>query len=417
MTNTPTRAGLPPFDLKGWSAQDVADPYPVFRRYREAAPVHREVTDAAGPATFYVFGHDEVAKVLSSPVYGRDARRANEGSAQPPPLVPAGHSALRTMVENWLVFLDPPRHTELRSVLNQEFSPAVVSDLRGRIEEIAAGLLADLAGARKTDLVESFCAPFPILVISELLGVPAERRAWLRDRAVALQQASSSRAALREDAHQVADEAARDLAGYFAELAARRRSRPGDDLVSLLVSAQTRGEPLRDDEIVATCVHLMTAGHETTTNVLSKSVVTLAARPEALKALRAAPGIPAAAVEELVRFDSPVQSVTRWAYRDERLAGHDVPRGSKMVAMLGAAGRDPGRFADPDSLVLDREAGRNVGFGLGIHYCLGATLARAEIEIGLGLLLEALGEFTVDSVVYPYDMVFHGPSRLMLRLS
>ncbi|WP_200303562.1 cytochrome P450 [Streptomyces adelaidensis] len=416
MRHTSAGGTLPPFDLKGWSAEDVADPYPVYRRYREASPVHRGA-DATGHDTFYVFGHDEVTEVLSGQAYGRSARVAQKGSPSPPTMVPSDRVALRSLVENWLVFLDPPRHTELRSLLNVEFSPRVVSNLRDRITEIATGLLTAMAGAREIDLLESFSAPLPILVISELLGVPREDWDWMRDRAVALQEASSSRAAVRADAYQVADTAARELTVYFGELAARRRAGDGDDLVSLLVRAQTRGGPLSDDEIVATCVHLMTAGHETTTNVLGKSVLALATRPQELARLRAVRRIPAAAVEELVRFDSPVQSVSRWAYRDERLAGHDIPRGSKIVAMLGAANRDPARFATPDTLVLDRPAGRNIGFGLGIHYCLGATLARAEIEIGVGLLLQALGEFTVTSVDYAHDMVFHGPSRLMLHRS
>ncbi|MEU0685719.1 cytochrome P450 [Streptomyces uncialis] len=419
MTPATATAALPPFGLTGWPAERLADPYPVYRRYRAAARVHRAEPDGTVP-TFYVLGHDEVAKVLSAPVYGRSPRRATGAAA--PATVPDGHSALRSMVENWLVFLDPPRHTELRSLLNREFTPGVVTDLRGRIQDIAVGLLTELtAEAARTgtvDLVERFSAPFPILVISELLGVDRTDWAWLREQAVGVQQASGSRAALRPDAHLVAETAARELDSYFLELAARRRAEPAADLVSLLVSAQTRGEPLTDAEIVATCVHLMTAGHETTTNVLSKSVLTLTARPAQLARLRAAPLVPAPAVDELVRFDPPVQAVTRWAYRDVVLGGHHVPRGSKLFAVLGAANRDPVRFPDPDTLDLER-GGRNLAFGLGIHYCLGAGLARTEIEIGLGLLLRALaalGDSEVDEVHYPYDLVFHGPERLTLRL-
>ncbi|MFB9902319.1 cytochrome P450 [Allokutzneria oryzae] len=389
---------LPPFDLQGWDAADVRDPYPVYQRYLAASPVH------AVDGNYYVFGHAAASKVLSSQVFGR-----RSGSGGGP--VPSGHSVLRTMVENWLVFLDPPRHTELRAVLNKEFSPTVVSNLRERITTIAKELLAELPSQGAFDLVESFSAPFPILVISELLGVPRDHWDWLRGQAVDLQEASSSRAARNPDAHKIAEGAARELHAYFTDLARRRRADPGVDLVSLMVSAQTRGEPLSSDEIVATCVHLMTAGHETTTNVLSKAVLTLASRPAALAELRSS-GVTPAAVEELTRFDSPVQAVSRWAYEDSTVDGVPIPRGSKVMVMLGAANRDPARFTAPDELVLDRPAGRNVSFGLGIHYCLGANLARAEIEIGLSLLLGALGEFTVDSAEYPYDMVFHGPSHV-----
>ncbi|MET9633272.1 cytochrome P450 [Lentzea sp. NPDC006480] len=388
-----TVSTLPPFDLRDWADDDVRNPYPVFERYRAESPIH--VADG----TYYVFSHAAASTVLSSPIFGR-----RSGGGGP---IPAGHSILRTMVNNWLVFLDPPRHTELRSVLNREFSPSVVTSLRDRITAIAQDLLAGLPG--EFDLVERFSAPFPILVISELLGVPREKWDWLRSQAVALQEGSSSRAARNPDAHKIAEGAARELHDYFSALAEERRTAPGDDLVSLMVGK------LKPDEIVATCVHLMTAGHETTTNVISKAVLTLSARPDALRALRG--GVTAAAIEELVRFDSPVQAISRWAYEDVTVAGTEIPKGSKVMVMLGAANRDPAKFDEPGELKLDRDGGRSVSFGLGIHYCLGATLARVELEIGLGLLLDRLGEFTVDSVEYPYDMVFHGPHQVMVRKS
>ncbi|MTJ61505.1 cytochrome P450 [Nocardia seriolae] len=398
---------LPPFTLTDWEAADIENPYPVYRRYREVAPVH-----FGADRSYYLLGHDAVAAVLSDRTFGR--RAPDSGSAAP--MVSGRHSALRTMVENWLVFLDPPRHTRLRSVISREFSPPLVAGLRDRIAEIAASLLADCAGKAEFDLVQAFSAPLPILVISELLGVPAADWEWLRNRAVAVQEASSVRAAARgADAFRIADAAAGELAGYFLSLAAERRRTPGADLVSLLVGASLHGTALSAEEIASTCAHLMMAGHETTTNVLGKSVLALAAHPDALAAVRAGGGLSSAAVEELVRFDGPVQAVTRWAYADARVGGVDIPRGAKVVAVLGAANRDPAHFPDPDVLLLDRRAGRNVGFGLGIHYCLGAALARAELEIGLGLLLRALGEFTVTSVEFPNDMVFHGPSALWLR--
>ena len=395
-----TQTILPPFSLQGWADADVRNPYPRYERYLAESPVH------LADGVYYVFGHDAASTVLSSQVFGR---RPTSGGPVPP-----GHSALRTMVENWLVFLDPPRHTELRSVVNREFSPTVVTNLRPRITEIAVDLLRDLP--RVFDLVETFSAPLPILVISELLGVLPDRWSWLRRQAVDLQEASSSRAARNPRAHEIADRAAGELRDYFLALADERRASPGADLLSLMVSAQTNGEPLSSDEIVATCVHLMTAGHETTTNVLSKAVLTLSSRRPELAGLRSSEVGPAA-VEELVRIDPPVQAVSRWAYADATVAGVRIPRGSKLMVMIGAVNRDPARFTAPTELQLDRSGGRGLSFGLGIHYCLGATLARAEIEIGLGLLLAALGEFTVESVEYPYDLVFHGPSSVIVSRS
>jgi cytochrome P450 len=395
-----TETILPPFSLQGWADADVRNPYPRYERYLAESPVH------LADGVYYVFGHDAASIVLSSQVFGR--RPASGGP------VPTGHSALRAMVENWLVFLDPPRHTELRSVVNREFSPTVVTNLRPRITEIAVDLLRDLP--RVFDLVETFSAPLPILVISELLGVPRERWSWLRRQAVGLQEASSSRAGRNPRAHEIAERAAGELRDFFLALADERRASPGADLLSLMVSAQTSGEPLSSDEIVATCVHLMTAGHETTTNVLSKAVLTLSSRRPELAGLRSSKVDPAA-VEELVRIDPPVQAVSRWAYADATVGGVEIPRGSKLMVMLGAVNRDPARFTAPTELQLNRSAGRGLSFGLGIHYCLGATLARAEVEIGLGLLLAALGEFTVESVAYPYDLVFHGPSSVVVSRS
>jgi cytochrome P450 len=412
-------ATLPRFDLKGWDRKDIADPYPVYRRYRETAPVHRGASGTGAPDTFYVFSHDEVVRVLSSRRFGRDARvaSADPGAVSVP--IPAEYRALRAIVENWLVFLDPPRHTELRSQLSAQFSPSVVAGLRPRISQIAHELLERLGERGEADLVECFAAPFPILVVSELLGVPKEHHGWLRANAVALQEASTSRSRSGAGGHARAEAASREFTRYFRREVRRRRGEDRGDLLTLLVRARDGGAPLSVDGIVGTCVHLLTAGHETTTNFLAKAVLALRAHPQVLDELRGAPELTPGAVEELLRYDPPVQAVTRWAYRNVRLGGHEVPRGSRVVALLGSANRDPARFPRPDVPDVHRPADRHVGFGLGIHYCLGATLARAEAEIGLRALLYGLpglgrGGQRVD---YADDMVFHGPARLVLTLS
>ncbi|HEY6423086.1 MAG TPA: cytochrome P450 [Pseudonocardiaceae bacterium] len=331
--------------------------------------------------------------------------------------MPAGYDSLRRIVLNWLVFLDPPQHTQLRSLVNKEFSPKVVAALCTRIQDIATNLIATLREKPIIELVDDFAAPFPILVISELLGVPEDLCSWFRECAVSLQEASTTRAGRHADGYATAETAAQELAGYFRQEAQRRRGKGHHDLVSLLVQARERGELLTDDEIVATCIHLLTAGHETTTNLICKSVLALLGNPEVLHELRAHPELMRNAVDELVRYDSPVQMVTRWAYRDEVLRGRGIHRGDKVVLVLGSANRDPRQFSDPDSLCLHRSASRHCGFGLGIHYCLGATLARAEAEIGLTTLFESLPQLSLtdEPVRYAEDMVFHGPARLVLR--
>jgi cytochrome P450 len=393
-----------PFDLEGLSSFDVANPYPLYREYLAADPVHHN-----GQA-WHVFGYDDVAQVLTSREYGR---RGPGGRATP---VSTAHDTLRRMVENWLVFLDPPRHTELRSLLVKEFSPKVVAGLRERVRTIAEELIGDLGETSEIDLVEAFAAPLPILVISELLGVPADLREWFRRCAMDLQEASTARAGRNPDAYARADAAATDLVEFFTgEL--NNRKPDDEDLVALLVNAQRRGEALTDEEIVATCIHLLTAGHETTTNLISKSILALLANPGSLTELRDDPALLPQAVEELNRFDPPVQMVMRWAQRDSELGGKRIQRGEKVVLVLGSANRDPSVFADPDRLDLRRDSRRHCGFGLGIHYCLGAALARAEAEIGLSVLLSSFpglrrGE---EPVRYADDLIFHGPTRLPLR--
>ncbi len=398
--------------------EDIADPYPVYRHYREIDPVHSvPVTSPNTADTWYLFRYQDMAGVLSSQNYGRSAQVARRGLTAMPPLIPASYSVLREIVDNWLVFLDPPRHTRLRSLVAGQFSARVVNGLRPRIAGIANKLLAGMQAKPHADLIEDYAAPLPILVVLELLGVPEEHRSWMRHCAVALQAANSSRAGGSNDRYATAEAAARQLYDYFRDEVLRRRQHQLDDVMAHLVRAKDGFAPLTDEETVATCIHLLTAGHETTTNLISKSMLALLAHPDTLNELRATPQLMANAVDELIRYDSPVQMITRWAYRDDVVAGHAIPRGSKVILLLGSANRDPEQFPNPDTLDIRRNAGRHCGFGRGIHFCLGSGLARLEAEIGLMSLLSglprvALGE---EPVQYAEDLVFHGPARLVLR--
>jgi cytochrome P450 len=390
------------FGIRGWRPADLADPYPVYRRHRDQDPVQR-----GDGGAWYVFGFHDVDTVLRSPDFGRG------------PGAPVGpeRAALHRIVQNWLVFMDPPRHTELRRMVSAEFAPAVTAGLRGRIAAIAAELVAHLGGPPMVDLVEDFAAPFPVLVISELLGVAAEHRMWLRQRAMWLQEASSARVGHRAEGLDRAEQAAHDLEGYFGEQLEVRRGDPREDLISLLAGAQQRGEAT-PEEIVGTCVHLLTAGHETTTNLISKSGLILLDARDLLDRLRSEPELLPVVVDELVRYDPPVQMVSRWAYRDLSLGGKSIRPGDEVVLVIGSANRDPLRFPEPDELRLDRSAVRHSGFGAGIHYCLGANLARTEAEVGLAALLKIMPEMSRadEPVCYGNDIIFHGPIRVPLRV-
>ncbi|GAA1933094.1 cytochrome P450 [Kitasatospora viridis] len=411
MNERPSDAAAPgPAGLPGFTPAEVpvTDPYPHYHRYRTAAPVH-----LAADGSYYVFGHAEVAQVLSG--------RRDYVRGPVPARIPQDCPHLSRTVANWMVFMDPPEHTRVRALVSRSFTPRTVQALRPRIRRIAARLaeqLADtLAGHGEADLVAGFAAPLPVLVISELLGVPERDRDWFRARALDLEQATSSRTGRRADGFALAEAAAGELDAYFrAELRRPGRADRGD-LIGLMLR---HGAGLSEDTLVGTCVHLLTAGHETTTNLLAKGLLALLAHPGQLAALRSGLLPPAAAVEELVRYDPPVQMITRRARERDVLAGRTIPAGSKLVLVLGSANRDPAHFPHPDRLDLARDTHRHCGFGTGIHYCVGAPLARAEAELGLAALLAriprpALSTRSAEPLRYARDLVFHGPSRLMLQ--
>ncbi|RZU53309.1 cytochrome P450 [Krasilnikovia cinnamomea] len=403
---TPTR--LAPFPLT--DPAQITDPYPQYRHCRETDPVHRVPSTDGGPDTSYLFRYDDVSRLL----------RAKQAGREPPPgatpLIPARYGTLRQVVADWLVFLDPPRHTLLRAVVAQRFTAGMIEDLRPRIERLAHSLTSELRRHDHADLVEGFAAPLPILVISELLGIPAADRRWIRAQALALQRANSSRGGDPDRRFSAAQSAARQLLGYFSDEIGRRRRAPRRDLITHLVTADPSGAPpMTDDEIAATSIHLLTAGHETSTNLIGKAVLALLPRTGLCEQVRSG-GLTLDAVDELIRYDAPVQMVTRWMREPLLVDGHEIPAGSRAVLVLGSANRDPAYVPDPDRLDLHRTAGRHLGFGLGIHYCLGAALARAEAQIGLTALFRDLpGLSLAGPPAYADDLVFHGPSRVPIR--
>lgn len=401
---------------------DLADPYGIYAlyaRYREREPVHR-----ADDGTWYLFSHAAVAQVLSSRDYCRGPLPAR---------IPEECPHLRRTVANWMVFMDPPEHTRVRALVARSFTSGAVGRLLPGIsslaEELAGALGDELVEHGEADLVEHFAAVLPVLVISELLGVPRADRAWFRGRALDLQQATSVRTGRASDAYARAEDAASQLDAYFrAELRLSGR-RERDDLIGRML--RHGADDLSEDTLVGTCIHLLTAGHETTTNLLAKGMLALFAHPEQLALLRSRPDLLTAGAEELLRYDAPVQMITRYATAGARIDGrgrgrghghgHDVPDGTKVTLVLGSANRDPGYFQEPDLLDVRRDSARHVTFGAGAHYCVGAPLARAEARIGLRALLTRLPSLAIatrdpEPVRYAPDLVFHGPERLMVGL-
>ena len=358
------------------------DPYPLYHRLRAEDPVHRS------DLGFWVLTrHADVLAVLRDPRMSRDPRRSERvellrSSAELDELL-ASEEAAPSML-----FVDPPDHTRLRTLVNKAFTPAAVERLRPRVEAIVAGLLDRVAGAGAMDVVEDLAYPLPVTVICELFGVPEADhdrfRAWSRGLVRLLDPLVAT------DALEGALRARLALRGYLRELIADRRAHPIGDLLTALIAAEDEGHQLSEDELVSMCVLLLVAGHETTVNLIANGLVALLRDPEALAGLKAEPGLAGSAVEELLRYDSPVQFTSRHALADLDLGGCRVRAGETVVAVLGAANRDPAQFPDPDRLDLARQPNRHVAFGGGIHFCLGAPLARMEARIAIPALLARL---------------------------
>jgi unspecific monooxygenase len=291
-----------------------------------------------------------------------------------------------------LLFMDPPDHTRLRNLVARAFTPRRIEGLRAATEAITAELL-DAMGSDggPVDLIQAFAYPLPVRVICNLLGIPEADEAvftgWSRGIARSLDPT-----VLRSPAIDAAIEQARsELRAYLGELLEARRKNPGDDLLSGLALVEADGDRISSGEVLSLAVLLLVAGHETTVNLIGNGVLALLRAPEQLALLQRSPDLVGAAVDELLRFDGPVQITQRIATEDMEVVGCQVRRGDEILLVLGAANRDPAVFAEPYRLDVTRDARRHVGFGGGIHHCLGAVLARMETQIALAALLDRFG--------------------------
>jgi len=348
------------------------DPYPTYHALRAADPVHRSPFMDMWILTRY----EDVAHVLRDPRFLAD-RTKWEGFQEVP-----GAGDTRS-----LLVLDPPDHTRLRGLVGQAFTPRMVERLRSRAEAIVDGALDAAAERGGLELIEDLAYPLPVTVIAGMLGLPEAD--WPRFRAWSRVLVGALDPMVIRDAGRIAEFTAAQTAihDYLAGEAARRRREPGDDLISALVAVEERGDVLSERELVVMLVLLLVAGHETTVNLIGNGALALLRSPDQLALLRERPELLAGAVEELLRYDSPVQLTARVVGEDCELGGRSLRRGELVMTLLGAANRDPAQFPDPDRLDLTREAAQHFSFGRGIHFCLGAPLARLEGRVALGALV------------------------------
>jgi cytochrome P450 len=309
-----------------------------------------------------------------------------------------------------MLFQDPPDHTRLRTLVSKAFTPRVIEGMRGHIQQVVDGLLDTVAAAGRMDVVADLAYPLPVIVICEMVGVPAEDRDKLRDWSYAIARSLDAIAVPNEEIARRANQAQDALTQYFARLIEERRRAPRADLLSALIAAEEAGDRLSTQELFATGILLFIAGHETTVNLIGNGTLALLKNPDQLQRLRAEPGLIAGAVEELLRYDSPVQRTGRLLYEDVTIDGKTIPKGSIAVALLGAANRDPAHFPDPDRLDITRPDNRHLAFGWGIHFCLGAPLARLEGQIAFGTLLRRFPRLALgaDQVEYRETSTLRG---------
>lgn len=390
------------------------DPYPFYRRLREEAPLFK------GPFDMPVLSrYADCAAMLRHPQASSDARKSANYDEFLALQAPADRE--QQIMENMqtFLFLDPPDHTRLRGLVSQAFTPRVVEELRPRIELLVDELIAAIEPRGSTDLIPDVAYPLPVTVISDMLGVPAADRetfhAWSRELASALDPSINVPPEVIERRQQ----AALAFVEYFRELIAERRASPRDDLLTKLIAAEEAGDKLTESELLSTCILLLVAGHETTVNLIGNAMLALVRHPDQMMRLRAEPSMIRQAVEEALRYDPPVQLTSRTALVDIELSSGVVPAGAQALLLLGAANRDPMRFSEPDVFDITRADNRHLAFGMGIHFCLGAPLARLEGQVALSALISRLPELrlAIDEPEYRQNLTLRGLQSLPLTFT
>jgi cytochrome P450 len=390
----------------------VVDPYHHYKALRDKAPVHRVEMPEGG--VFYVLTRYEDSKaVLAGHAFGKGDRRPSSTGMFGQERPEAEDPPISTML-----FLDPPDHTRIRGLFSRAFTPRRIEALKPRIDELVADMLEPLRDGGEVDLLDTFGFPVPVAVIGELVGVPAED--WPRFRTLVRNGAASLELNADMEVLTRARASLDEMGAYFDELIAERRSDPQDDLLSALIAVEEAGDRIQHDELVANVILLFAAGFETTTNLIGNGMVALLRHPDALARLRADRSLLAPAVEEILRYDSPVQLDGRAALTDAALPdGTAVAKDEFVITLLGAANRDPARFDDPDRFDIGRTDNAPLSFSWGIHHCLGANLARAEGYSAFGALLDTFADVELldDPPAWRRSLTLRGLDRLRVRLT
>ena len=384
------------------------NPYPALRTLQREHPRYRHrLFDS------WLFSrHEDVSALLVDPRLSAE-REESELFQRFKPFAAAGERLRETFFRS-LLMLDPPDHTRIRRLVQKAFTPRAVEALVPWMGELVDRQLAQAQPGRTIDLLESVAVPFPLTVICRMLGLPTDQLGRLSrwsNLLTELLDPLTMVAALRRSQSAIVE-----LADYFDEQIDRRRQEPREDLLSALVQAEHEGDRLSNTELVSLVALLLAAGHETTANLLANAIIALERHPELRRRLVEDESVVEPAIEELLRYDGPVQLTDRMATEEVRVGDAAIRKGQMAILILAAANRDPEVYPDPDRLDFDRPAGRHLGLGHGVHFCLGAVLARAEAKVALPRILRALGDYRIDRqrLEWRRSIVLRGPTQLPL---
>ncbi|MCH8813625.1 MAG: cytochrome P450 [Chloroflexi bacterium] len=354
-----------------------ANPYPTYKRLLEEAPVFQS------PLGVVLSRHRDCESVLRNHrKWSSDLRNATDSGFEP--------NLDLFDLDRPFLFLDPPDHTRLRSLVSRAFTPRVVEELRARVQVIVDDLLNAVSEQGIMEVIDDFAHPLPVIVISEMLGVPSQSHSQFREWSAELAKSLDPELAAQPEAVERQRRAIALFDDLFKELIAERRDKPKGDLLSALVQAEEEGDKLTEGELLSTCRLILIAGHETTVNLIGNGVLQLLRHPDELQKLRDDPSLAGSAVEEILRYDPPVQLTGRIALEDMEFDGVAVPKGHGVTCLIGAANRDPERFPDPETFDITRGDDRHLSFGFGIHFCIGAPLARVEGQVALATFVRRL---------------------------
>lgn len=391
-------------------AKAINEPYEYFGHLRETDPVHRNEKWGGWVVTRY----DDVRQCLQD-----DEHLSVEVEADRLRNSPLDLPETTNMFPKWVFYLDPPDHTELRRIIGEAFNPEMIAEQRDKVETVTETLVEDIKqrDSDEVELIKEFAYPLPVRVITRIMGLSLDDEEtlgeWSSNIALTLFHHYNA-----ENRHQKTEESIREFSKYVRDIVRQRKQEPQDDLISYLNQAEADGDTLTEDEVVASVIGLLFAGHETTTKLLSNGVLELLRHPDQLKLLRDNPSLAPKAVEEILRYHGPSKSLTRGVKKDFELHGDQIQSGERVLLSLAAANRDPRKFDGPDQFDITRGSMEHLAFGHGTHHCLGAPLARLEARVAFPAFVRAFPdmELATEEVEWTQSPLVRGPEELRLRV-